>query len=316
MGGGGPAGGGATRLDGADKAALEHEGRTLLEHALGALGAASEIVVVGSVAPTSRPVTFTRETPPGGGPFAGLSAGVAALRGSPDLVVVLAVDMPHVTADTVARLVRAARRTPSTAPGWWTRPAAASSPAPSSRRWFPRPGKRTAYRCGGSWSTNGPSTWAAGPRGQRRGHLGGRRPAARRRDRSRATGRTDLNTRPGFARLAREPPRLDRRAVRRPRHRDRGGRGAGPRPRESGRRQRGRKAAPITTYLLGYAAGSSDADVEEIERLAANAQAWPRAGTTRPARRTPTTSRTTSPTTAWWTTPATSTVSAPEPGTR
>jgi hypothetical protein len=33
-----------------------------------------------------------------------------------------------------------------------------------------------------------------------------------------------------------------------------------------------RKAAPITTYLLGYAAGSSDADVEEIERLAAKAQ--------------------------------------------
>jgi Domain of unknown function (DUF6457) len=34
-----------------------------------------------------------------------------------------------------------------------------------------------------------------------------------------------------------------------------------------------RKAAPITTYLLGYAAGGSDADVEEIERLAAKAQA-------------------------------------------
>jgi CTP:molybdopterin cytidylyltransferase MocA len=58
--------------------------------------------------PTARPVTFTRESPPGGGPLAGLSAGVAALTGSPGLVVVLAVDMPHVTADTVARLVRAA----------------------------------------------------------------------------------------------------------------------------------------------------------------------------------------------------------------
>jgi hypothetical protein len=34
-----------------------------------------------------------------------------------------------------------------------------------------------------------------------------------------------------------------------------------------------RKAAPITTYLLGYAAGDSGADVEEIERLAAKAQA-------------------------------------------
>ena len=101
-------GGGAQRLDGVDKAALEHDGRTLLELALGALVAASEVVVVGPAVPTSRPVTFTRESPPGGGPLAGVSAGVAALTGSPDLVVVLAVDMPHVTADTVARLVRAA----------------------------------------------------------------------------------------------------------------------------------------------------------------------------------------------------------------
>jgi hypothetical protein len=34
-----------------------------------------------------------------------------------------------------------------------------------------------------------------------------------------------------------------------------------------------RKAAPITTYLLGYAAGSTDADVDGIEKLAARAQA-------------------------------------------
>ena len=101
-------GGGATRLDGADKATLEHDGLTLLEHALRALAAASEVVVVGPTVPTSRPVTFTRESPPGGGPLAGVSAGAAALTGSPDLVVVLAVDMPHVTAETVARLVHAA----------------------------------------------------------------------------------------------------------------------------------------------------------------------------------------------------------------
>jgi len=34
-----------------------------------------------------------------------------------------------------------------------------------------------------------------------------------------------------------------------------------------------RRAAPITTYLLGYAAGSQDADPEAIEKLAARAQA-------------------------------------------
>ena len=32
-------------------------------------------------------------------------------------------------------------------------------------------------------------------------------------------------------------------------------------------------AAPITTYLLGYAAGSQEADLEETEQLAARAQA-------------------------------------------
>ena len=34
-----------------------------------------------------------------------------------------------------------------------------------------------------------------------------------------------------------------------------------------------RPAAPITTYLLGYAAGAQDADPEGIEELAASAQA-------------------------------------------
>jgi uncharacterized protein DUF6457 len=34
-----------------------------------------------------------------------------------------------------------------------------------------------------------------------------------------------------------------------------------------------RAAAPITTYLVGYAAGAADADEEEVERLAAKAQA-------------------------------------------
>ncbi len=100
-------GGAAARLDGADKAAIEHAGRTLLEHALAAVAEASEVVVVGPAVPTSRAVTFTRESPPGGGPLAGLSAGVAALLGDPGLVVVLAVDMPHVTAETVARLLAA-----------------------------------------------------------------------------------------------------------------------------------------------------------------------------------------------------------------
>lgn len=34
-----------------------------------------------------------------------------------------------------------------------------------------------------------------------------------------------------------------------------------------------RTAAPVTTYLLGYAAGAGEADPETVERLAARAQA-------------------------------------------
>lgn len=100
-------GGTASRLGGADKAALARHGRPLLEHALAAVAGAAEVVVVGPEAATSQPVRFTREEPPGGGPLAGVVAGVAALTGNHDLVVVLAVDMPHVTAQTVTRLVAA-----------------------------------------------------------------------------------------------------------------------------------------------------------------------------------------------------------------
>ena len=94
---------------GADKAALEHDGRTLLEHALDAVADAAETVVVGPDVPTPRPVTFARESPAGGGPLAGLARrGRRARPGRHERVVVLAVDMPHVGAGTVARLLDAA----------------------------------------------------------------------------------------------------------------------------------------------------------------------------------------------------------------
>ena len=101
-------GGGGVRLGGADKATIEVGGRTLLEHALAALDEVPEVVVVGSEVPTSRPVTFTREDPPGGGPAAGLLAGLARFATTPAYVVVLAVDMPLVTTGTVGRLTAAA----------------------------------------------------------------------------------------------------------------------------------------------------------------------------------------------------------------
>lgn len=98
-------GGTGVRLGGVDKASIEIAGQTLLEHALTATAVADEVVVVGPQVPTSRPVTWTREDPPGGGPAAGLLAGLDALAFRPELVCVLAVDMPRFSAGTVARLV-------------------------------------------------------------------------------------------------------------------------------------------------------------------------------------------------------------------
>jgi molybdopterin-guanine dinucleotide biosynthesis protein A len=98
------AGGTAVRLGGVDKASIEVDGVTLLERALAATMSASEVVVVGDEVPTTRPVTWTREDPAGGGPAAGLLAGLDRFLRPPELVCVLAVDMPRVHAGTVARL--------------------------------------------------------------------------------------------------------------------------------------------------------------------------------------------------------------------
>ena len=102
------AGGRAARMDGADKASVEYLGRTLLEHAVEALMDASEVVVVGDPVPTTRPVTFTRESPRYGGPVAALLTGRDALVREPATLGVLAVDMPWVTAWTFRRLHDAA----------------------------------------------------------------------------------------------------------------------------------------------------------------------------------------------------------------
>jgi molybdopterin-guanine dinucleotide biosynthesis protein A len=117
------AGGRAERLGGADKAALDVDGTSLIERALAAVAAAGHVVVVGDERPTSLAVTWVREQPAYGGPVAATYAGLDALkRGSPvqmtgddgrmtgqthgtTPVVVLAVDMPDVTAGTVRRLL-------------------------------------------------------------------------------------------------------------------------------------------------------------------------------------------------------------------
>lgn len=105
-------GGTAARMDGIDKASIEIGGVTLLERSLAATMSAVEVVVVGPQVPTSRPVTWTREDPPLGGPAAGILAGLDRFLRVPDLLCVLAVDMPRVNAGTVARLTWAVEDDP------------------------------------------------------------------------------------------------------------------------------------------------------------------------------------------------------------
>lgn len=97
------AGGGARRLGGVPKPALEVGGRPLLARVLDAVADAATTIVAGPpVAGLSREPRWTREDPPGAGPVAGLRAAVP-LVGAP-VVAVLAADLPFLDAPAVGRL--------------------------------------------------------------------------------------------------------------------------------------------------------------------------------------------------------------------
>lgn len=99
------AGGGGRRLGGVSKADVMLHGRRLLDHLLDGLALLKaeaapidRVVVVGPTSVTVPPgVLRTLEEPPGGGPAAGLGAGLAALAEPADdgLVAVLTCDAPH-----------------------------------------------------------------------------------------------------------------------------------------------------------------------------------------------------------------------------
>ncbi|WP_062211944.1 molybdenum cofactor guanylyltransferase [Demequina oxidasica] len=110
------AGGDARRLGGASKPDLIVGDDTLLDLALAAceVGEAQPVVVVGPAALSRDGVIVMREDPPGGGPAAGLAAGLAAIAeqnaddfGAEDLILALACDMPN-AADAVPELLQAA----------------------------------------------------------------------------------------------------------------------------------------------------------------------------------------------------------------
>ncbi|MCL6734732.1 DUF6457 domain-containing protein [Streptomyces neyagawaensis] len=97
------AGGAARRLGGADKPGVRVGGRALLDRVLAACAGARTIVVVADPRPTARPVLWAREEPPGGGPLAALDAGLR--RTTAPYVVVLSADLPFLAGETVRRLL-------------------------------------------------------------------------------------------------------------------------------------------------------------------------------------------------------------------
>lgn len=97
------AGGAAKRLGGADKPAVRVGGRALLDRVLAACSGASTTVVVAEPRPTVRPVVWAREEPPGGGPLAALAAGLRLTTAK--TVLVLSADLPFLDRETVRRLL-------------------------------------------------------------------------------------------------------------------------------------------------------------------------------------------------------------------
>lgn len=101
------AGGAGRRLGGQHKPALRVGGLSMLDRVLAACRDAAATVVVGPPRPTARPVGWTRELPPGGGPVVAIAAGLA--RCQAPILLVLAADLPFLDSGTLERLVAAAR---------------------------------------------------------------------------------------------------------------------------------------------------------------------------------------------------------------
>ncbi|MFF9485818.1 NTP transferase domain-containing protein [Streptomyces sp. NPDC014676] len=97
------AGGAARRLGGADKPGVRVGGRALLDRVLAACADARTTVVVAGPRPTARPVIWAREEPPGGGPLAALAAGLR--HTTADQVVLLSADLPFLDRRTVRGLL-------------------------------------------------------------------------------------------------------------------------------------------------------------------------------------------------------------------
>jgi molybdenum cofactor guanylyltransferase len=95
-------GGRAARFGGRDKSALLVDGRTILDRQLDALSTMTDdVLIVGDVTRTG--VRQIHDIVPGCGPLGGLHAALTSARG--DALVLLACDMPFVSAHVIAHLL-------------------------------------------------------------------------------------------------------------------------------------------------------------------------------------------------------------------
>lgn len=104
------AGGAAKRLGGVDKPGVRVGGRALLDRVLAGCRGAGRTVVVGGRRATVRPVVWAREEPPGGGPVAALDAGVREVAAED--VLVLSADLPFLDEGTGQQLLDALAAAP------------------------------------------------------------------------------------------------------------------------------------------------------------------------------------------------------------
>lgn len=98
-------GGRATRLGGADKAAVLVDGIPLVDHVYAAVAECAPILAIGPPSLARPGVRVLREAPPLGGPAAGAVTGIRALPADVEEVWLLACDLPEARAlvETLAR---------------------------------------------------------------------------------------------------------------------------------------------------------------------------------------------------------------------
>lgn len=101
------AGGAARRLGGVDKVMLRVGGTPMLLRVIAGVRGATPIVVVGPESLHPRlpdRATLVADDPPGGGPVAGLAAGLAEVPAEATMVAMLGGDLPFLSPEAVALL--------------------------------------------------------------------------------------------------------------------------------------------------------------------------------------------------------------------